>query len=140
MAWGPGNMPGGPLAGDVVADRPSKFFEAMAAPPPVDRAQYDFILAQRDKFEAELADARAELDNTMTAHRALGATVALLTSHAASWQDDRDEHRERADEYRDRYERAESHCTELEALVADLRGKFAAAANARDTASAAASL
>lgn len=120
------------LTGDL-ADRPSAFFAALAEPPPVSRAEYDAVIS-------DLADARGELDNTMQSVRDLGAMVRDLTSQNAMWHAERDEQRERGDEWRDK---AEDYLATIDELQGELRAQqdatrglqnaLAAAESARDT-------
>lgn len=109
---------------------------AMTALPPVDRAMYDAVCAQRDRLAADLANARGELDNTMQSMRDLGAMVRDLTSQNGMWHAERDEMRERADEQRERAESYLATIDELQAEVRSLLGKLAAAESERDTANA----
>lgn len=70
------------------------------------RADIATLTEQRD-------DARAEVDNLTGLLKASGNHVANLSSGVAQYQADRDEQRERADEWQDRYQEAEIRIQEL---------------------------
>lgn len=100
--------------------------------------EIDDMRTERDNLRSDLANARGELDNTMHAMLRLGALVRDLTSQNAMWHAERDEQRERADEYADHCKAYLATIDELEGEVRDLRTKLAAAESSRDTANAAA--
>lgn len=88
------------------------------------------------KANSDRDDARAELDNHMGSMKDLGSLVAVLTSQAAMWQVDRDEQRERGDEYADMHKASLATIDELEAEIRELTQRLADAGTARDTANA----
>jgi chromosome segregation ATPase len=98
------------------------------------RSSFAALGCLHQRAEADRDAARVELDDTMQTLRDTGAVVAVLTSQAAMWHADREEQRERADEFQDRYERAESRLTELENESAELRSQLDAMEHERDQA------
>jgi hypothetical protein len=116
-------------------DGPSAFFRALAALPdgalptepaqPTDVAELVAANAWLRSSLAEITqqrdDARAELDNMMGARKDLGRLVAELTSSEAMWHADRDEQRERGDEWRDKAEGYLATIDCLEAEIAELK-------------------
>lgn len=89
---------------------------AEGAPPlPPTADQMAALRADLAKVTEERDEARAEVDNLTLWLKDSGSQVANLSSGVAMYQAERDDYRERADEYRDMHLEAQTRIQELEA-------------------------